>query len=205
MWYFLIAIIPAVLIGYCKCKKQKLNLVGKHVFITGGSKGIGRSLAQIVAQAGAHVTIIARDVNALEQMKNDLMEKSVDENQKIIVKSVDVSGDYIEIEKAVSEAESISGPINLLICCAGTSVSQRFEELPIETFKNLMNINYFGTVNTIKAALPSMKNNTNGHIIMFSSIAGLFGIYGFSAYSASKFAVVGLAQALNMEVCDYQK
>ena len=73
MWYFLIAIVPAVLIGYCKCKKQKLNLVGKHVFITGGSKGIGRSLAQIVVEAGAHVTIIARDVNALEQTKNQLM------------------------------------------------------------------------------------------------------------------------------------
>ena len=65
----------------------------------------------------------------------------------------------------------------------------------------MVDINYLGTVNVIKACLPSMKSSGNGgHIVLFSSIAGLFGLYGYSAYSPSKFAIVGLAQVLAMEV-----
>ena len=202
MWYFLIAIISIILIVYFKFyNSKKFDLNGKHVFITGGSKGIGRSLAEIAVESGANVSIVARDYDALEETKMDLLKKCINTGkQKVFVQSVDVSGDFMDIEKAITEAESVSGPVYLLICSAGTSISQRFEDTSINLFKTMMNVNYFGTVNTIKAALPSMKNNEKGHIILFSSIAGLFGLYGYSAYSASKFAITGLAQALSMEV-----
>ncbi len=180
---------------------KSYELKGKHVLITGGSKGIGYSLALLAIESGANVSIIARDSEALDKTKMDLLKKcSNTGKQKVMTFSIDVTSDYYDIERTITEAEAVCGPIFLLICCAGTSISHRFEDTPVEEFRRMIEINYLGTVNMVKACLPSMKSTGNAHIVLFSSIAGLFGLYGFSAYSPSKFAIVGLAQVLSMEV-----
>jgi len=185
---------------------KSYDLRGKHVLITGGSKGIGYSMALLAVESGANLTIIARDSDALQKAKMNLLKKcSNGGQQKVITFSIDVASDYYDIKKTVTEAEAICGPIYLLVCCAGTSISHRFEDTPIDEFKRMIDINYLGTVNIIKACLPSMKSTGNAHIVLFSSIAGLFGLYGFSAYSSAKFAIVGLAQVLSMEVIKYFK
>lgn len=180
------------------------NLRGKHVLITGGSKGIGFELAKLAVQSGASVTIVARNGNDLESAKLNLImaasESKVDE-QKILAYSVDV-GEKVEVfESIVSTAEGESGPIYLLACCAGSAISKRFEDTSVADFERMMRVNYFGSVNTVKACLSSLKANPGGgRILFFSSLAGIFGLYGYAAYSASKFAVVGLAEVLAMEL-----
>lgn len=203
MWFYLcLALIAIALIVYKLFQsKNSIDLRSKHVFITGGTKGIGYWLAVLAVESGANVSIIARDSEQLDKTKMDLLKKCrSDLKQKVLTFSLDITSDYYDIEKTVTEAEAVSGAVNILICCAGTAVSHRFEETPIAEFKRMVDINYLGSVNVIKACLPSMKTTGGGHIVLFSSIAGIFGLYGYSAYSPSKFAVVGLAQVLAMEV-----
>ena len=200
--YLFLAIVTICFFVYKYFKsKNSIDLKSKHVFITGGTKGIGYWLAVLAIENGANVSIIARDSEQLDKTKMDLLKKCSSElKQKVLTFSLDVTSDYYDIEKIVTEAETVSGPINVLICCAGTAVSHRFEETPIHEFKRMVDINYLGSVNVIRACLPSMKTTGGGNIILFSSVAGLFGLYGYSAYSPSKFAIVGLAQVLAMEV-----
>ncbi|UXI17359.1 GH20346 [Sarcoptes scabiei] len=181
-------------------------LHGRHVLITGGSKGIGWQLALLCVSYGANVTIVARDPSHLDRCKIELIKKSNFKNQKILAFSLDVSEDLIKMEQAFEEAENISGPIFILACCAGTAISRTFVDSTIDQFQSQMNVNYFGTVNTIKACLPSLKRNNNqdSHLLLFSSLAGIFGLYGYSAYSPSKFALIGLAQVLAMEFRPYK-
>lgn len=207
MFIYIISVVLLIIVLYIYkllFSKRLYDLKGKHVLITGGSKGIGYSLAVLAVESGANLTIIARDSIILDKIKMDLLKKCCNSmNQKVITFSIDVSNDYFGIEKTITEAEAICGPIYLLVCCAGTSISDRFEDTPIESFKRMIDINYLGTVHVIKACLPSMKSTGNAHIVLFSSIAGLFGLFGYSAYSPSKFAIVGLAQVLAMELKSY--
>lgn len=177
------------------------QLKGRHVFITGGSKGIGLELARICVENGASVTILARNKTVLDSAKLELIKSSVPAQQKILALSVDVCDGIERVKGAVQDAERQSGPIDLLVCCAGTAIAREFADTTEEQFKHLMSVNYFGTVNTVKAALGSLKKSKNSpNILLFSSLAGLFGLYGYSAYSASKFALVGFAQVLSMEL-----
>lgn len=212
--------------------KRKHDLTNKHVFITGGSKGIGKSFVIECIKLGANVSIVARDEDVLEQLKIDLLKNHVNRygnltDQKIMTVALDVTSDYYSIEKAVEDTESILGPIYMLINCAGTSMSARFDDTRITDFQRMMDINYYGSVKVAKAVVSSMKlrstngnqdddepdstrnqrtavtgkdSGDNGVIIFVSSIGGLIGLYGYSAYSGSKFALVGLAECLSMEL-----
>ncbi|OTF75464.1 hypothetical protein BLA29_012157, partial [Euroglyphus maynei] len=162
-------------------------------------------MAKICVKMGANVTIIARDEQYLRNVQHNLTTMAMDcDRQKILEFSVDISERQpLQLEKALSIAESNSGPIDLLICCAGTAIARTFDDCRLDEFHRMMDVNYFGTVNTIKTCLPSLKKNrmnNNARIMIFSSIAGVFGLYGYSAYSAAKFALVGLAESLDMEL-----
>ncbi|KAI1301495.1 3-ketodihydrosphingosine reductase [Halotydeus destructor] len=196
-------LIATILTGYLyhKWSNKVLNLKGRHVLITGGSKGIGKAMAIEAVRAGANVTILARNIEDLDRAKLEILKQVIDPvKQKIEAHSVDVSRDLYAIEQAVADAEAELGPVYMLVNCAGTSVAQRFDETPIDDFKRMMDINYMGSVLTTRAVLPSMKNQKEGVILFVSSVAGLLGLYGYSAYSASKFAIVGLAEVLSMEL-----
>lgn len=172
-----------------------------HVLITGGSKGIGLEIAKIAVQNEAHVTIVARDKNYLDAAKNQLEKLSNNKQQNILTYSLDVCDANEMIKNVVRDAVNESGPIYLLACCAGNAIAKTFSDSTTEDFHRMMNVNYFGTVNIIKVCLPFLKNNQNGsHILLFSSLAGIFGLYGYSAYAASKFALTGLAEVLDMEL-----
>ena len=196
-----VAIVGFAIVTYFALQsKCQLNLENKHVMITGGSKGIGRAMAEEAIKAGANVTIIARNIDDLDTVKLYLLKKTINPKQKVLTASLDVCQDIFPIEQAVSDAESELGPVYLLVNCAGTSISGRFDETPLSEFKRMMDINYTGSVLTTRAVLPSMKAQKESYIMFVSSVSGLFGLYGYSAYSASKFAVVGLAEVLAMEV-----
>lgn len=189
---------------------------GTHVVISGGSKGIGKALAIRYAQLGVHVTIIARNQKDLELAKSEVDSNRRNSNvQQIRTVSLDLTTiSYPEqqgelLEKILGDHERC----DILINCCGTSIPLRFEDISQKQFEQMMQVNYFSAVNLTRILLPVMKaryltnlsadNNKNSkgaRIVFVSSICGLLSFYGYSAYSGSKFALVGLAEALAMEL-----
>lgn len=168
-----------------------------HLLITGGSSGIGKATALRFARQGFNVTIIARDPAKLTAAQAEI-EGS---NAQIQVLSIaaDVS-QRSQIEAAVQQAIQRFGAPTVLVTCAGIAHPGYFQELPIEIFEQTMAINYFGSLYCIKAALPAMVAQGKGQIVLVSSGAGLIGIYGYTPYSPSKFALRGLGEALRGEL-----
>lgn len=171
-----------------------------HFMITGGSSGIGRALAVEVARRGGNVTILARNKEKLEDTKIELLDAAQTPEQAVHVISHDLKSDFGGLVREVREAEEFCGPVDYLVNCAGSATSQRFEETPLTDFQRMIDVNYLSAVHATKAVLPSMKQRNSGGIAFVSSIAGVCGLYGFTAYCPSKFALVGLAEALRMEV-----
>ncbi|XP_077982747.1 3-ketodihydrosphingosine reductase-like [Glandiceps talaboti] len=183
---------------------RTLRIDGGHVIVTGGSSGIGKAFAVEAARRGANVTILARNQEKLAQSKEEILQHvKHPDKQKVLTFSVDVSKDYEALEQAVKEAIEEAGPCDLLLNCAGYSVAMAFEDTNLSDFKNLMDVNYLGSVFATKAVLPYMKENKCGRIVFVSSQAGQIGLYGYTGYCASKFALRGLAEALQMEVKPY--
>ncbi|XP_041455506.1 3-ketodihydrosphingosine reductase-like [Lytechinus variegatus] len=183
-------------------KRMKLNKA--HVVITGGSSGIGKAVAMEVLRQGASVTLLARNQERLKQAKLDLEKYIIDKgHQKILCISVDLAKDYGSVEQAIAESVEVMGPCDMLINSAGKSSALAFEELEISEFKKDMEVNYLGSVYATRAVLPYMKKQSHGRIVFISSQAGQLGLYGYSSYSGSKFALRGFAEALQMEVKPY--
>ncbi|MGK7874687.1 MAG: SDR family oxidoreductase [Xenococcaceae cyanobacterium] len=170
-----------------------------HGIITGGSSGIGKATAQLLAREGCHISIIARTQTKLEAAKAEIEAARANPNQQVVAISADVSN-RVQIEEAIKTAIDQIGPPDLLITSAGIAHPGYFQELPIEVFERTMAINYFGSLYSIRAALPVMEKRQQGHIVLVSSGAGLIGIYGYTPYSSTKFALRGLAESLRGEL-----
>ncbi|XP_061197886.1 3-ketodihydrosphingosine reductase-like isoform X2 [Saccostrea echinata] len=182
---------------------KRINIQGKHVLITGGSSGIGKALAIEAVRHGANVTIIARNEKRLEEAKQEIESHIKDKSSQVFAVSVDITKDADKVKKAVSKAEKDLGPITILINNAGSAIAGRFEETSIEQFQRMIDLNFLGSVNVTKAAIKGMKENNEGRIVFISSQAGQVGVFGYTAYSASKFALRGFAESLQMEVKPY--
>ncbi|MEW6669025.1 MAG: SDR family oxidoreductase [Thermodesulfobacteriota bacterium] len=181
--------------------RQDVNplMLTQHVLITGGSSGIGKALARLVARKGACISVIARNPERLEAARKEIQASGIQSDQRVIALSADVS-DRLQAENAVTAAIGELGPPDLVVTSAGTAYPGRFMELPISVFERTMAVNYFGTLYTIRAALPTMLRRKRGHLVLMSSGAGLIGIYGYTPYSPGKFAVRGLAESLRGEL-----
>lgn len=167
--------------------------------ITGGSSGIGKATAVLLARQGAHVSLIARTPSTLAQAKAEVEGERVRPDQRVVTVSADVS-ERSQAERAVEAAVDDLGPVDVLITSAGMAHPGYFLELPIEVFERTMAVNYFGSLYPIRAVLPGMAQRRRGHLVLVSSGAGLIGIYGYTTYSPSKFALRGLAEALRCEL-----
>ncbi|XP_065299446.2 3-dehydrosphinganine reductase-like [Dermacentor albipictus] len=175
----------------------------QHFVITGGSSGIGRALARAVVRRGANVTLIARNMDRLEEAKIELLEEASSPEQAIHTLSADLTkgeaGEAV-LTRGIEEAEQVCGPVDYLVNCAGSAISLRFDETPLAEFQRMMEVNYLSAVHATRAVLSGMKQRGSGSITFVSSVAGLMGVYGYTAYCPAKFALVGLAQSLRMEV-----
>jgi 3-dehydrosphinganine reductase len=169
---------------------------GKTALITGGSSGIGLAVGRSLAEKGANVWLLARGVDglnsALESMKYD-------ESQFCGTISADVS-DWDQVLAAVAQIESEIGVPDLVVNSAGVAHPGYFQDLGIEIFHWMMDVNYFGTVYICKAVVPGMVARGSGHIVNISSGAGFIGRYGYSAYGATKYAVRGFTDVLRSEL-----
>nr|WP_250121431.1 SDR family oxidoreductase [Chroococcidiopsis sp. CCMEE 29] len=182
-----------------KNNKSLMHFYQQHAIITGGSSGIGKATAQLLASEGAHISIIARTTTKLEAAKAEIEAASRYPDQRVVIISADVA-DRVQAEQAINTAINQIGAPDLLIISSGIAHPGYFQELPIEVFERTMAINYFGSLYTIRAALPVMEQRQQGHIVLISSGAGLIGIYGYTPYSPSKFALRGLAESLRGEL-----
>ncbi|HEV7308886.1 SDR family oxidoreductase [Ensifer sp.] len=169
-----------------------------HVIITGGSSGIGFALASLYAARGARLSLIARSHDLLEQARTDLVRASGCNAEDIRLEAADVAAEA-DLLAAIRACEFAFGPCDILITSAGIVEPGHFEESDSSAFRRQMETNFSGTVHAVRAVYDGMTRRGRGRIMMISSGAGLIGIYGYSAYCASKFALHGFAQALRFE------
>lgn len=182
---------------------KPLKLAGAHVMVTGGSSGIGKCLAIECYKQGAFITLVARNEDKLLQAKKEIEKHGINDKQVVLCISVDVSKDYAQVENVIKQAQEKLGPVDMLVNCAGTSLAARFDEIEVEHFRRLMEVNYLGSVYVTRAVITTMKERRMGRIVFVSSQAGQLGVFGYTAYSPSKFALRGLAESLQMEVKPY--
>lgn len=166
------------------------------ILITGGSSGIGLSLARYLAEEGAHVWLLARREDALKAAYESL---STARGQKHGWVSADVTK-WEQVQAAVERIHREAGVPEILINAAGSARPGYVQELPLEAFYEMMSLNYFGTVHTVKALLPSMLERGRGYIVNISSGAGFLAPFGYADYVPSKYAVRGFSDSLRLEL-----
>lgn len=181
--------------------KKRLSLQGRTVLITGGSSGIGLAVAKLAAFRGAHVIIVARDAVKLEEARAAIDANAPGANaQRCKAFSIDLTLGAEAVEKKLLSISAVAdGLVDVAILSAGDSVPKAFEDIEAVDFERLMNLNVGGCVKVSRTVLPGMKRRRSGRLVFISSMAGQLGVYGFTAYSASKFALRGFAEALRME------
>jgi 3-oxoacyl-[acyl-carrier protein] reductase len=180
------------------CRVNKIimeSLQGKNAIITGAGKGIGRAIAIALAQEGVNVGLLARTESDLQQLAEEIKQYQV----KTSIATVDVSN--IEaVNSAVEKVKSDLGAIDILINNAGISSFGSFMDLDPSRWEEIVKVNLFGPYYVTRAVLPEMKERKTGDIINISSTAGKNGAAVTSAYSASKFALIGMSESLMQEV-----
>jgi NAD(P)-dependent dehydrogenase (short-subunit alcohol dehydrogenase family) len=169
-------------------------LRGATVVVTGATSGIGRETALAFARAGANVAVAGRREERLLDLVSEIGAHTA------LAVRTDVA-DEAQVEALVERATRHFGRLDVLVNNAGVGMVARFDEMPLDDFRRLMAINFWGAVYGCKAAVPRMKRqDTGGVIINVSSILGRRGMPFETAYCASKFALAGFSQALRTEL-----
>jgi 3-oxoacyl-[acyl-carrier protein] reductase len=171
------------------------SLNGKNALVTGAGKGIGKSLAIALAKEGVNVALLARTASDLQSVADEVENEGV----KAVIIAADVS-DINSVNAGVESAMASLGSIEILVNNAGIAAFGGFMDLAPEDWEKIIRVNLFGPYYTTRAVLPSMIERKSGDIINISSTAGLRGAAQTSAYSASKFGLMGLSESLMQEV-----
>ncbi|QCR21963.1 3-ketoacyl-ACP reductase [Pontibacter sp. SGAir0037] len=171
------------------------SLAGKNALVTGAGKGIGRAVAIALAKEGANVALLARTESQLKEVASEIESLGV----KVAVVVADVA-DLNAVNQAAEQAVAALGTIDILINNAGTAKFGKFLELEPAEWERNIQVNLMGVYYMTRAILPGMIERQSGDIINISSTAGQRGAAVTSAYSASKFAVMGLSESLMQEV-----
>jgi short-subunit dehydrogenase len=169
---------------------------GQVIWITGASSGIGEALAVEFRNQGADLILSARRREELERVSASLPDAA---GSRCLILPMDVT-DTSSMIGLVEAVKSEFGRVDVLVNNAGISQRSWTAETSLEVDRRIMEVNFFGTVALTKAVLPLMMERRSGHIIVISSVAGKFGFYLRSAYSASKHALHGFFESLRMEV-----
>jgi 3-dehydrosphinganine reductase len=170
---------------------------GRLVLITGGSTGIGFSLAKMFVQEGAQVWLVSRRQEVLAEAQKNLL--AISPKSSVGIFSADVT-DVGQVQAAVDHIIREAGVPDYLINAAGESYADYVQNIPVETYHKIMDINYFGTVHMTIALLPHMLKRGSGHIVNISSAAGFLAPFGYLDYVPTKYAVRGFSDALRLEL-----
>jgi len=167
----------------------------KAVLITGASSGIGEDVARGFARQGARVALIARRKHLLEELAHRLAKQGA----RAVAVACDVTK-RSEVDAAIEEVLREFGRIDILVNSAGILIPSPVEELELADLERMMSVNVYGALNAIQAVTPIMRRQGAGSIVNIASLAGRRGISPLGGYSATKFAMVGLTEALRMEL-----
>ncbi|KAF9396272.1 3-dehydrosphinganine reductase, partial [Mortierella sp. AD011] len=196
---------------YNLIKGNQFPTKGKHVYVTGGSVGLGRAVAIELAKQGAHVTIVARKEGPLKETIELMKQAAASRKDKDVVEqrfhwiSADVTNREQSI-RALDEASAhFGGRVpDIIMTCAGIAIPKLFVEALIEEFESQMNLNYLGSLYTVHEATKRMAaTGVKGKVVLTASTAGLIGFAGYSSYAPTKFALRGLAECLRNEFLMY--
>lgn len=171
------------------------SLKGKTALITGAGRGIGRAAAIALAKEGVNIGMIGTTMSNLENTAAELEQYGVEYSAA----AADVT-DLVSVTSAVEHIKNDIGSIDILINNAGIAKFGGFLELSAEEWERIIQVNVMGVYNVTRAVLPGLIEQKSGDIINISSSAGQKGAPVTSAYSASKFAVLGLTESLMLEV-----
>lgn len=164
-------------------------------FITGASSGLGAAIAEHALERGDNVVATARRADRLQTI-------AALAPDRVLIRQMDVT-DPAQVAAAVAAAEDRFSGIDVLVNNAGYGIVGAVEETPEAQLRAMMETNFFGAVTVTQAALPQMRARRTGAIVMISSLGGQLSFAGFGPYSASKFAMEGLTEALAQEVAPF--
>jgi NAD(P)-dependent dehydrogenase (short-subunit alcohol dehydrogenase family) len=169
-------------------------LAGKHALVTGGGRGIGAAIATALANEGARLTLLGRDLRVLEQHAVTLRASA--EACLVVADVADAGG----VAAAFAEARRWNGEVELLVNNAGIGISRPFTKTDEAAWASVIGINLTGTYHCTREAVPAMIAAGYGRIVNIASTAGLVGGKYIAAYTAAKHGVVGLTRALATEL-----
>ena len=178
---------------------KQFDLGGKTAIITGGSKGLGFSMAAGLASAGARIMLVNRNAEEGKQAAKDL---TADYGTKVISFSADIT-DLQQTEAMAKAAIDSFGQIDILINSAGINIRGAIDEITPEDFSRVMHVNVHGTWLCSRAVTPFMKKKGSGKIINLASTLGLVGLANRTPYASSKGAVVQMTRALALELAPF--
>jgi NAD(P)-dependent dehydrogenase (short-subunit alcohol dehydrogenase family) len=173
-----------------------LPLAGKRAVVTGATKGIGRSIALALAEAGADVAVSARTIEKLDQLQAEIAAKG----RRALAIQCDVTDPSVVTHRLAGGVLHAWGGVDILVNNAGNASSAKFATHPDELWHRMLAINLTSVYYVTKAFVPAMIAQQSGRIIMIASIAGKVGARYIAAYTAAKHGVVGLTRALAVEL-----
>ena len=194
----------------CSCCRERDDVGGQHVLITGGSEGVGLELALECVRRGARVTLVARTLSKLEAARaqvlctreaQTLLHNGVLPDSRVCIASADV-GSREQLAAAVQRAEAALGPVDVCIAAAGAAIPKYFDELTADDFSHMLAVNYMGVVHLAQLLLPGMASRGRGHFAAISSMAAAVPFVGYAAYSPAKAACRALVDTLRNEYAD---
>lgn len=176
-------------------RDSEIDLRGKVVFITGGSRGLGFLMAQEFAKQGCKLAICARDPEELSRARMALDEVAAE----VMAVPCDIS-DREQVKRVVNLVTRHYGQIDILVNNAGVIQVGPIEDTTIEQFEDAMNVIYWGMLYMTMAVLPQMRARRAGRVVNITSVGGKVGVPHLAAYSAAKFAATGLSETLRAEL-----
>jgi short-subunit dehydrogenase len=171
---------------------------GKVIIVSGASSGIGRATALILSQLNSKVVLASRNEDKLISLKDEIQSKG---GQALVIKTDICSPE--DTRRMVNETISKWEKIDILISCAGKYFQDITHEIDIESYKQSLDLNFFGTLKIIISVLPEMKRQRNGHIVVVNSLDAKKGIIGDGPYVSEKAALDGFGDVLRQEMKNY--
>jgi NAD(P)-dependent dehydrogenase (short-subunit alcohol dehydrogenase family) len=175
------------------------NFAGAVAVITGGASGIGLATARALHLRGAHIVLADINASGLLQARDQIRRHNSEAQSQILTITTDVTNES-HVEELMQQTIAAFGRIDLVVTSAGIGRGGAIDTFSASDMQNMMNINFMGTYHCVRASLPTMRQQSTGHFVFLSSVAGKFGVPALSAYCASKWAVRGFSSALRAEL-----
>ncbi|WP_126628493.1 SDR family NAD(P)-dependent oxidoreductase [Dictyobacter alpinus] len=194
-WKVLAVVVGAGVAREFLQRRHLIDLHGKVVLVTGGSRGLGLAIAEEFAHEGARLVLCARDGQELDQARKQIASLGAE----VFTVTCDVSNPQ-EVERTIEQATAQFGGIDVLVNNAGIISAGPWQTLTREDFKNSMDTMFWGTYNMTMAVLPQMRARQSGRIVNIASVGGRVSVPHLLAYSSAKFAIVGFSEGLQAEL-----